>query len=551
MNLKAFIRVTATKITASFFRLARWLRCDWLYWLRAEDPVYLLWLLKHKRRFGTAQAPWERQPVFSILTPAYNTDPVWLAELFDSLQQQTFGDWELLLIDDASTDPASGTALDQLTANDSRIKVLRNTSNLGIATSTNIGAEHAQGDWLVLLDHDDLLYPDALATLYAGTHKHPQAVVLYADEDRLSPRGLRYRYHFKPAFSPSLLEMCNYILHPMCLRRSTWQAVGGMRSDFDGSQDYDLLLRLWDGGAEIRHIPGILYTWRESSESMAGSAFKPHIFSAGKRALKEHLVRRGDSFTCIDDNPETELGDYRIHWQIPTTSRVLVISDEPPTWCPAWQLTPLMLDRESWLHSLAAITANYDAVVFLDQGIKAEQSSVEELIGWCLRADVGVVGGRILDQNNCILRAGLSLTPNKTIRADFYTKPLANYPSARRLRDCLAVDGAIAVAGSKWAVLRDALPANMGLFNGSLALCLAARAKGWRVVYTPFASFRADSLQIPYGSISVQQLLETYAINQDPFTNPYLASKCRNDFRLPIFSCFPNLTLMIGRSANF
>ena len=535
MNWKSFIRVTATELTAFFFRAARTLKHDSFYWLRAEDPLYLLWLLRHKRRFDPPAASSGRSPVFSILTPAYNTRPVWLRELIGSLRRQTFGDWELLLIDDASSDPASIAALSQLAASDTRIRLLRNEANLGIAASTNRGAEHATGDWLLLLDHDDLLYPDALATLHAGMQQQPPADVLYADEDRLSPRGLRYRYHFKPAFSPSLLEMCNYILHPMCIRRSSWQAAGGMRPECDGSQDYDLLLRLWDRGAKIRHVPGVLYTWRESSESMAGNAFKPHIFVAGKRALREHLTRRGEAFAAIIDNPETELGDYRIQWQISAHTRVLLISDSPPAWSPVWQLTHLTAGPALWRKVQTAASNDYDAVVLLEHGVQIDdQSSIEELIGWCLRADVGVVGGRILDQRGYILHAGLSLAPDATLRADFHARPLAHYSVARRLRDCLAVHGALALAGFKLNTL--AAQCN-GADNWSLALCLAAHARGWRVVYTPFASFQAehwdDTCQ---NSASIRQLLTAHGIYQDPFSNPYLTSVRRNDLRLPLLT---------------
>jgi len=526
MSWKRFIWGIATNTTAWFFQAARGLRADVFYWLRTEDPIYLLWLLKHKRQFGSAAPPGTGKPLFSILAPAYNTRPEWLNELVASVRQQTCGGWELILIDDASDVSASRAALTRLAARDPRIKLLRNESNRGIAASTNRGAEAASGDWLLLLDHDDVLYPDTLAALAAGAQRYPDATVLYADEDRFSPRGLRYRYHFKPAFSPSLLEMCNYILHPMCIRRDAWQQVGGMKSDLDGSQDYDLLLRLWDSGAEIRHIPGVFYTWRESDASMAGGAFKPQIFNAGKQALREHLLRRGDSFKEIDDNPQTELGDYRIRWRIPPETRVLLLSEAPPIEPSEWRLTHRKISSGIGAALQAAANETWDAVVFLSPGLAADSHSLEELIGWCLRDDVGVVGGRILDEKDRILHAGLSLASNGSLQVDFFAQPVIKHPAAQRLRDCLAVCDALAVAGDKLAVLAPSLSAD----PWPLALCLAARARAWRVLCTPFTDFRGPSSAIlNLDQNRAHRLLTSYAITQDPFANPHAALTYRLD----------------------
>ncbi|MDX1607491.1 MAG: glycosyltransferase, partial [Candidatus Competibacterales bacterium] len=339
-NWKRSIRRVAAESLALFFRGARWLHRDAFYWQRCEDPSYWLWLRRHRRPVASA-LPTGAGPRFSILLPAHDTRPAWLRETVDSVRAQSRGDWELIVVDDASPDPASRATLDALPDRDPRIRLLRHPVNRGIAASTNHAAESARGEWLLLLDHDDLLCPDTLAALAAGAEAHPEAGLLYTDEDRLSPRGLRYRPHFKPGFSPSRLEMCNYILHPLCVRRTVWQAHGGMRPRFDGSQDYDLLLRLWDAGVGFAHVPGVYYTWRESPDSMAGGADKPHIFAAGRAALGEHLRRRGETAE-VGDNPETELGDYRIIFPRPATLRLGVIGGPPDLPLPAgWSLERL------------------------------------------------------------------------------------------------------------------------------------------------------------------------------------------------------------------
>lgn len=532
MSWKRFILRAATEATAGFFQLTTRLSHQAFYWTRAEDPNYLLWLLGHRRRFGPPAAPTTAAPLFSILMPAYDTRPEWLADTLHSVRRQTFERWELIIVDDASPDASTRAALHRLSEPDPRIRLLINTSNQGIAASTNQAVDQARADWLLLLDHDDLLYPDALATFAAARAEHPDADLLYADEDRLSPRGLHYRYDFKPAFSPSALEMCNYILHPLCIRRTVWQRVGGMRPAFDGSQDYDLLLRLWDAGACIRHVPGMLYTWRESSASMAGGAAKPYIYRAGRQALAEHLQRRGET-GVVGDNPETEPGDYRIQLLLPERPRLLLISEATPTMPEHWALEQIAPGTDPLAAALSSAPERHHAVVFLEKNLSAPDwtESLGELIGWCRRSDVGVVGGRVLDGQDCIIHAGQSLTPDGRLRDDFRGRPSGDYPDTRRLRDCLSVSGVLAIAGPKLRELATGASAD----SWALALCLGSRKRGWRVVYNPFAWFRHTG-GVPSSPVddAIRRLLILHGIERDPYLNPQLASLHWNDHRLPL-----------------
>jgi O-antigen biosynthesis protein len=533
MSWKRSTLAAATEITAGFFRLARWIKGDAFYWLRAEDPNYLIWLLRHKRRLPPAAPGRSKTPLISVLTPVHNTRPDWLIEAVHSVRRQTFGDWELLLIDDASTDPRTRATLAHAAAGDPRIRLLVNPVNRGIAASTNRGAEQARGDWLLLLDHDDLLYPDALATLRAGMCEHTIAEVLYADEDRLSPRGLRYRHDFKPAFSPSRLEMCNYILHPLCIRRAAWQRIGGMRPAFDGSQDYDLLLRLWDAGATIHHLPAMLYSWREATTSMAGGAAKPHVYTAGRRALQEHLHRRGEA-GHVEDNPWTEPGDYRLRLDPPTRPRLLLVGQSRAPSIQGWQVDRILPAQHPIRTALAAGAEHYHAVIFLDPGLDTDdwRASLGELLGWCLRSDVGVVGGRVLDAAGRIVHAGLSLAPDGVLRADFRGRSGAELAATRRYRDCLAVNGVLGIAGQRLRSLASRLPDE----DWMPGLCLNARDRGLRVVYNPFATFmlRDTPAVTDTNSCDDRALLIRHGIDRDPYLNPQLASTRWNDLRLPL-----------------
>ncbi len=508
-----------------------------LYWLASSDPNYLLWLLRHKRPLvnQAAAPPRSREPLFSVLTPVHNTRADWLREAIDSVRNQTFGAWELIIVDDASTTPATLTVLADCTAGEPRITLLHNTANAGIAASTNRAARAARGQYLVLLDHDDTFYPDTLATFARAIAQRPDARLLYADEDRLTSTGLRELHDFKPAFSPSLLEMCNYILHPLCIHSELWQEAGGLRSRFDGSQDYDLLLRLVDDGTRPVHVPGILYSWRQGSTSMAGGALKPHIYQSGRHALRAHLARRGEQ-GCVVDDRASGAGNYRIRFQLPSRLRVLLVANvEPPNLpdgCEATRIKPPT-------GGIAALgehkVARFDAVVWLTDDLESRDwsSALGELIGWCRRSDVGVVGGRLLTPNGRILHAGLSLAPGQYLRADFARRALHRTPAACRLRDCLALaPGALAMTGPKLAALLGTSP--LPPMAWWAALCLAARDRDWRVVYTPFASFRSSRPPPLPDATTVKALLAHYAIDRDPFRNPFLTSTRWNDLRLPL-----------------
>ena len=517
--------------------VAAWFARERIFPVRSNDPRYQLYLLKHNCIFPQPGLSCADKPVFSILTPAYNTDETELTDLARSVLRQTLGSWEWIVIDDASSDSTRRAALAALETLDPRIKVQRNDRNLGIAASTNKAAEQAVGEFLLLLDHDDLLYPHALDVLCAGWQRHPEAAALYADEDRLLPNGKRGHYGFKPAFSPSLLEMRNYILHPLCIRRQSWRALDGMRAECDGSQDYDLLLRLWDAGAEIRHVPGVLYSWRESATSMVGGTFKPYVFDAGKRALYQHLLRRQECFEAVEDHPCLERGDYRIRWHMPAAPRVLLISRFFPAMPSDWKITRLNPGTNPLATALSVQVEQFAAVIFLAAEFATSPDDMAELLAWSIRPDVGVAGACVLTADQRIVHAGLSLSAERKLQTDFVGLPQNQVIESQRPRDCLALDGAIAVAGTRLTLLaQNVLPQCW-----SLTLCLNARTHGWRVVYTPFAQFRTLSdWQVTFDDATVQNLLNKYGVERDPYLNPNLEMYPRYGLRLPLnWPCWP------------
>jgi GT2 family glycosyltransferase/glycosyltransferase involved in cell wall biosynthesis len=242
-----------------------------------------------RARLAAAQT----RPLFSIVMPVYNPPPRFLEKALQTIRDQVYDHWELCIADDASTDPEVGRILREWQTRDERIKVCYRAENGNISRSTNSAAELATGDFLVLVDHDDELEPDALGEVALYLAAHPETDLVYSDDDKIDEHGRRYAPQFKPDWSPELLLSYMYLSHLFVLRRSLFWRAGAMRLGFEGSQDYDLALRATELTCAIGHIPRVLYHWRALPGSTATSgAEKPHSFQAGLRAVQEALERR-------------------------------------------------------------------------------------------------------------------------------------------------------------------------------------------------------------------------------------------------------------------
>ena len=238
------------------------------------------------------------RPLVSILMPVYNTNRAHLDLAIGSVRKQFYQNWELCISDDASTDTGLREHLEAWAKRDPRIKVTYREKNGHISANSNSALALAQGDYVALLDHDDELAEQALFWFVHELQRHPDAEILYSDEDKLNERGERHRALFKPDWNPAMILAQNYVCHLTMYRRQLIDQAGGFRIGFEGSQDLDLLLRCADltEPGKIRHIPRILYHWREGAGSTATEETpdaKPYAWSAGARAIQEHLDRRG------------------------------------------------------------------------------------------------------------------------------------------------------------------------------------------------------------------------------------------------------------------
>lgn len=270
-----------------------------------------------------AKALPKRSVLFSVVTPVYNTPLDVLTEMIASVRKQRFADWELILVDDRSPNAKVREILRAAAEQEPRIRVIERAVNGGIVAASNDGIEAAQGEFIALLDHDDLLTPNALHVVNKEIEKTPEVDYLYSDEDKVYPGGKIADPFRKPDWSPERLRQQMYTAHLSVIRTELVREVGGFRPGFDGSQDHDLILRVTEQARKIVHIPRVLYHWRIIPGSAAGDIdAKPYAWDAGLKAVNEHLVRVGIKATAEKGK---EPGYYTITRQPDLTSSVSVI----------------------------------------------------------------------------------------------------------------------------------------------------------------------------------------------------------------------------------
>lgn len=417
---------------------------DWRF--RADLP-----LNRELREQKQAQLP--AAPKISVVVPLYNTPLPFLKQLVKSVRGQSYQNWELVLVDASDADHARVGKVAARSARDKRVRYCRLAKNEGIAANTNVGLAEAEGDYIALLDHDDILSPNALYEV-AKAIGETGAELLYSDEIVLdeSLKHLR-QYHFKPDYSPDTLRGCNYITHLLVFSRALLaKAGGGERAEFDGAQDYDLVLRLTEHTAKIVHIPKVLYYWRGSSASTAGGMeAKPYAVAAGEQALDAHLARKGlaGKAQALPGCP----GAYRVRYQVagePLVSvlipnkdhvedlrrclaslyknagwknlEVIVVennSTDPETmkfYTAAKQLPGLRLVQYKGPFNFSAIN-NYGAkfahgehLLLLNNDIEIETPDfVRELVSYSQRKDVGAVGAKLYYPDGTIQHGGVIL----------------------------------------------------------------------------------------------------------------------------------------------
>jgi len=543
-------------------------------WIRRNEPSAAM--LADLRAQDSSEGP-----VISIVVPVYRTPLNVLDAMVASVLDQTWPRWELCIANAGSPDEDVGQALDRWVATDERIHVVHLGENRGIAGNTNAALGLATGTYVALLDHDDTLAPFALSSMVRAIAKEGQPDMLYSDEDKLDGvSDRRIEPFFKPDWSPHLLMSANYITHFLCIRKELIDAVGGLRPGFDGSQDYDLILRCSERARQIRHIPQVLYHWRTGPSSAAGnSAAKLYAYEAGRRALAEHLVRTGldgeakrrpvsghyqvllgqpkDLAVSVlipsHDNPRLLTQAVKSTLQaVPAVREVLVLengSKRPETMSVYRQIGQIdrvhVLDygtgpfNYSLINNWAAAQATGDALLFLNDSVHARSLDWLEVMGqWLTDPKVGAVGARLVYPDGHVQHSGIVLGMGGVAwnRGQGATDPeeVALDMTSGDVRD-------VSAATATCLLVRRTAFEEVGGFDqafplayGDVDLCLRLRHHGYQIVCTPDAKLvhcesasRGSDLspdRIPAFLAATQEMRSRWGaeLDADPFYSPNL-----------------------------
>ena len=396
------------------------------------------------------QKRFEKEPKISVIVPTYRTPEVFLREMIDSVVNQTYSNWELCIADGSEGDKVVEGILESYAKKDSRIKYRLLEKNLGIADNTNAAFELATGEYIGLFDHDDLLAENALYEVVNALQEDDYDI-LYTDEDKISGDGKEHNDpNFKPDFSMDLFRSHNYITHFFVVKHSIMNKIGGFRSAYDGSQDYDLMFRCIENSEKIKHIPLILYHWRIHQNSVAGDpASKMYAYDAGKRAIEDHLKRMNIAATV---EHQGLWGMYHVKYETPGNPLIsIVIPNKDHTKdldvCirsiyknSSYRNFEIILvennstEKETFsyydsiqsefenvkvvvwdgIFNYSAINnfgvqyTNGEYLLFLNNDTEMiSEDALKEMLGCCMREEVGAVGAKLLYDDDTVQHAGV------------------------------------------------------------------------------------------------------------------------------------------------
>ncbi len=507
-----------------------------LFLLRNSADSYHRWILKNEPSLNALELQkqtslsFNYRPKISIVMPVWNSEMVWLGSAIESVIRQTYDNWELCIADGASTNPSVREVLDQY-FQDTRIKIKYLSQNLGISGNSNAALSLAVGEFVAFLDHDDELAPFALFELVKRLNEKPDLDFIYSDEDKITDGKRRVDPFFKPDWSPDFLLSTMYTCHLSTYRKKIIDEIVSFRLGYDGSQDYDLVLRFVENTTRIDHIPKILYHWRMVLGSAANDVnAKPYAYLAGKKALTDYMQRNGILGEVLDG---AWPGLYRVRRQItgnPLVSIIIPSKDKPDilktciesvlnkTDYPNYEI--IIVDNQSSdnttfeyyktlethsrvnilhydqpfnfsaINNFAVSKAKGEHILFLNNDTEViSREWLTSMLEHSQRKEVGAVGAQLLFRNKSIQHCGIILGL-QGIAGHPYSRQYGNhYQGARPSLICnySAVTAACMM-------MRKSVFTEVGGFDSELAidyndidLCLKIRKLGYLVVYTPYA----------------------------------------------------------------
>ena len=476
-----------------------------------------------------------RRPLISVLVPVYNVRPKWFEAALESVLEQKYENWEVCIVDDCSDDNAIRSCLaNVLRLEDSRVHLRFLKERGGISRATNEALAIANGEYVAFLDDDDVLTADALFEVAKAINEHMAPDVIYSDEDLLTPDGTQvFRPHFKPNYSPALLLSHNYITHLLVVKSGLVQELGGLRYEFDGAQDYDLILRLTDHSYRtVHHIPKVLYHWRSSPISTSiNPTAKPEAEENARKALESALTRRGiEGEARYGNRPhyfhvQRRISDEKVSILIPFKDKpallrrcldsilkrstfsnyeIVAISNNS-TLEQTFDLITKYAENE---RRLTLIEHNYpfNFPELINRGVECASGTqivilnndieiispvwLEALLQHSQRAKVGVVGGKLLYPDNTVQHAGIIVGIGGYAGHAHKYFPVENNGYFNRInivQNVSAVTAAFMMC--KRAVFEevDGFDPAFPTACNDVDFCLRVREKGYLNIYTPYA----------------------------------------------------------------
>ena len=511
------------------------------FWIRLcermepEEVPYGPWFEKHKPSAEELERQrkkkWKNPPLISVAVPAYRTPPGFLEQMILSVKEQTYPHWELCIVNASRGEDGMEQVLGRYAGGDERIRVKNLEENLGIAGNTNEALEMARGEFVGLLDHDDLLAPQALFRIAEALTADPQADAVYTDEDKVTTDlSEHFQPHFKPDFNLDLLRSNNYITHFFVVRTRLASEAGGFRKEFDGAQDYDFIFRCTEEAKKVLHVPEVLYHWRTHKASTADNpASKMYAFEAGKRAIEAHLARCGQEGTV---SLRKDLGFYRVEYPVqgePLVSILIPNRDQKETLekClnSIWEKSTyknyeiLIVENNSsspeifnyyreiekrpgvriltWkegfnysaINNFGEKSAAGDYLLFLNNDVEVINPRwIEELLGNCQRKEVGIVGAKLYYPDDTIQHAGTVIGIGGIAGHAFLNMPRSRtgyLHKASLQMDLSAVTAACMMMKRQVFEQLGGFEERLSVAFNDVDLCLRTVQAGYLVVYNP------------------------------------------------------------------
>jgi len=498
-------------------------------WAKSEWLEYQAWIFQHSfitltewRELKSIAKTWKYAPLISIITPVFNTPAFYLKECLESVQFQAYPFWEMCLVDDGSSNLETLEILKTYCNLDKHFKLFHFEQNQGICGATNQAIQMARGDYIAFLDHDDRLAPDALFYVAEKILTDQSIDVIYTDRDMISPQNKRFMHLFKPDWSPETLLSGNYLFHLMVYKRELINQLGGLRKPFEGSQDFDLILRASDNpNLNVSHISKVLYHWRQHEQSVSlEHEVKDYIYQSGISALEETLQRRNLKGT-VTENPNLWRGNYRVKLNLTSSNAYQIIQIKNP---------------EKYVETLVNTNLEKEFIIILSSELKYEKNDVSELISWLQISNVAISTGKIINKDK-IIHAGLVQCLNGIPLSLYEEHPIstAGYLAVTMSIRNVSTPHPLCCAMRKKTLetYREQLKLYQSGF-GAFELALNLLQKNQRVVYTPFAIFETDqnvnNWQTQDRELFVNRW-KNWLENSDPYYNKNLTLKL-NDMGL-------------------